>query len=124
MAGQGWTINENDLAVDRTHELPGILGEIGGGDEDALPRAAPLQRACKPLYFRPADPGFPPLCLDVDDIQTEPILLDYSVDSAITASSDGLTGIPKTAAIPHLDNQPVRHTKGARMSFSCGCARV
>jgi hypothetical protein len=52
-----------------------------------------LQAAGKSLNFRPADVVLPPLCLDVNYVQTEPVFLDDSVDTAIAGLTYSLPSV-------------------------------
>ena len=60
-----------------------------------------FEAAHKPLEVGPANDIAPAFRLDVNDIKTQPVLLDDSIDSAIATLPDRLTGVNARAAIAH-----------------------
>jgi hypothetical protein len=67
-----------------------------------------LEAARKGLNSWPSDRIVLPLCLDVDEIEAELVLLDDAVDSIVTALAHRLTGIGQRAAVPHC-HQKIDH---------------
>ena len=90
-------IDEDDLAVNLLHELAGLFGKFRGGDENTLAGASALQGAGEFLHLRPTDRSIPPLGLDVNDVETEPVLLDDAVDPLVSRAAEGLPLLPPFA---------------------------
>ena len=68
------------------------------------------------------DCALPPLRLNIDGVETQAILLDYSINTAITGPSNDAGCVLKTSSIAHrdqqLDNQPFKE-RGRDGSYSC-----
>jgi hypothetical protein len=84
---QTGTVNKYDFGIDERGIVGCFFREGGCGYEYAFSGALALQRAGELLNLRPANGAIPPLCLDVDDVQAEFVLLDYAVDAAVSCSA-------------------------------------
>lgn len=84
------SVDEDDTRINSIHILPCITAELRCCDEHALPRTVSLKAARELLNTRSANGSFPPLCLQVDRVQTEFVFFDDAIDPAITASAYSL----------------------------------
>jgi hypothetical protein len=91
--GKAAAVYENDFAVDVLDVLGGILAKLRGRDEDPFPSPLPLQSPGKFLDLGSSYGTVPTLSLDVDDIKTQLVLLDYSINSFIARPPNCLASL-------------------------------
>lgn len=91
--GQLFAIDQNDALFDPCHVLLRFFREQRRGEEDALARPLAVQAAGEPLHDRPTDNVRPPLGLNIDEVEAEPILLDAAVDPVIAAAPERLEDV-------------------------------
>lgn len=94
-------VDQNDLDADGVREIHRILGVRGCRDEHALARTLALQRTGELLYLGSTHDRIPSLGLNVEDVQTELVLVDHSIDAAVTAPSNRASGLLTRAAVTH-----------------------
>ncbi len=105
VAGKLLTVNEDQLAVNCSRKISSFLSKPGSCQKYTFASALTLECTRKFLDLRPSDHSFPTLGLDVDDVEAQPVLLDDSVDSAITRPSNGPPRILSRASITHSDQE-------------------
>ena len=86
-------------------------------EEDPLGRAHAVETAGEALHLGAPDRialGVP-LGLDIDDIESERVFLDHTVDAAVARPTDGLTHLRPAAAVAHgnqqIDDQPLEESR-------------
>jgi hypothetical protein len=67
-------------------------------DEDPLFRTFAVESAYESLDLGSSDGAFALFCLEVHNVEAEPIFADNAVNSFVAAFSDGLAGIRTRAA--------------------------
>src|SRR5512143_1540490 len=65
----------------------------------------PLKRSSELLDLGATHGRIPALCLDIDHVEAEAILLDDAVDSSVTTLPDCLSGISERSAVAHPDKE-------------------
>jgi hypothetical protein len=85
-----FAVDEDYLLLDAVDVVLGLLRELRGGDQHALLGSIAFQAPCERLDRGTAHRLSPPFRLDMDHVQTEPILLDDSVHAAIATTANRL----------------------------------
>jgi len=98
-------IDEDYLGIDVLDIRACILGKSPRGHEDPLLGSFPVQGADELLDLRTPDGAIPFFGLDVNDIETEPIFANDTVDPFISGSADCLAGVLPGATVPHLQEK-------------------
>jgi hypothetical protein len=80
--GQLFSIDEDYLVVDSRRIIVGIFREACRGNENPFLRPLPLQSTCEFLNLGPPNVVFPAFCLDIDSIETQPVLMNRQLDGA------------------------------------------
>src|SRR5690625_458570 len=96
------TIDEhNTLSTKAAGVIVGFLGEAAGRDEHALPGLLTQETTDERLHIRAGHPVISCFAfrLHVDFRQAKTILVDDSVNPAITTLAEGVTGAGATAAV-------------------------
>ena len=75
-----------------------------------------MERSCKLLDFGTSHCALPTLCLNINDIEAEFILVDDAINAFVSASTYGAPGILATTSIAHLyeqvDNEALEERRG------------
>src|ERR1019366_3928274 len=98
-------VDEDDLAVDLSGVVSRLLGEGGGGDENALLRSEALESPGELLDLGPAHRSLPPFGLEVDAVEAKAVLVNDAVDPLVAAAANGLAGIDAGAAVAHFNQE-------------------
>src|SRR5690606_15370853 len=102
--GEALTVDQDDAGPDALRVLAGTRGERTRGDEHPASSTHPVQRTDERLNLRPAHGvvGRITLGLHIDTVQTERVLINNTVDAAVTGPTD--PGSPALgASVPHGD---------------------
>src|SRR5262249_39953058 len=98
-----------------------IFCKIRCGDENSLFGALSLKCAGKLLDFWTTDSTIPAFCLNIDNVQSQTILVDHTVNSAIPGLTDRTTGILARSAITHcyqkLHNELLEKSRRTLLNF-------
>jgi len=109
----------------RRQRLP---GKRRGGDQDALLRPLPDQRAYERLHGLAADrvAGLVALRLQVHAVEAELVLADHAVDATVPGAAEMLAGVGARAAVAHgqqqVDDEPLE--EGGRRLEDSGKERI
>src|SRR5271165_5024185 len=103
------TVDENDLlALNPFNEIHGVLREAGSRQDDAFPSPDVIHAADETLDDRSAHWTVPPLRLDAHEVQSQLVLLDHTVDAAVTRLARDRS-LSRHAAVAHRHEQSDDH---------------
>jgi len=102
---QAGCVDQDDPRGDVLGELPGARGEDAGGDEDAAGCLDAMERTHKRLHgFAPHRVAVGALCLAIDPVKAECILLDHAINAAVVGAADASATL-FGAAVAHLQQE-------------------
>src|SRR5262245_58606423 len=98
-------MKEYDLRVDVLQVRGRARPESVSRTAHSLLATLSVQSPYKLLHLWPSDGPTPPLGLQVDDVQPQPVLADHAVDAPVSGLANGLSSIRPRATIAHLQQQ-------------------
>jgi hypothetical protein len=79
------SVDQDDLlALDSFHEVNGVLRECRSREDDPLPGSDVIHAPDEALDYRPTNWTVPPFRLDANYVQPQFVLLDHTVNAAVT----------------------------------------
>src|ERR1035437_1548617 len=100
-----FAVDQNNFLGEPPHMLASFLGELRCGYHHAFEGIVFQEAAAKLTNLRAANSPLPTLSLDVDHVQAQLVLLDSSVNSAITRLAHYRSGVFQCAAVSHRDEK-------------------
>src|SRR5712691_4525382 len=106
-SGEAFSINEHDLEWMTLGEVLRWLSEIRGGYEHTFIcfGRSETPAKCSDLWFANCVFRNVTLCLDINSVKSQSILIDYTVDASVAGATDNFSSLFPRTPVPHCEKQ-------------------
>ncbi len=95
------TVYQNNLLLNPIDILHGVWRKSRSSDQYTLPCPMSLKTTGKSLDNGPSNRRIPPLRLNANGVQSQPIFLDNPINPIIAASANRLSSISSRTTVTH-----------------------